>query len=229
MSDSENRASEVQEVDSEVQPYVDAADRLERTLDAQLQKIRDIDSRAGFVIRIVAILLGVVVSAASIIATLQVDGSSGVVEFPSIAVFTAVVGALGLVGSMTMAIVTYLSSQQLPGLDYRTAGMLSDPNYETDMEEHVKSTLAVYNYMLWINGRIIQTNAARLRLTLTLLVVGIVYGTLASAFVVSGGGAVEGQLLIVVTAAMAVVVWYIQTEKYKVEQPEEEDIHDLSE
>lgn len=231
MSDSGRTPSEGhdQGVNPEVQPYVDAADRLERTLDAQLQTVRNIDSRAGFIIRIVAILLGVIVSVASIIATLRLSGSSGTVVFPLIAVFTALVAGVGLVGAMMMAIITYLSSQQIPGLGHRTADVLSNPQYETGMEEHIRSTLAVYSYAVRVNGRIIQANAARLRVTLTLLVVGIVYGTLTSGFVLSGGGVIEWLVLGVATAVLGVVVWYIHTERYIVEQPERGDVNEHSE
>ena len=218
-----------QDVDPEVQPYVDAANRLERTLDAQLQTIRNIDSRAGFIIRVVAILLGVVVSVASVITTFRVSGSGGLVMFPFIAVFTALIGGIGLVGAMMMAIITYLSSKQIPGLGHRTADILSNPQYETDMEEHIRSTLAVYSYAAKANGRIIQANAARLRMTLTLLVVGIVYGTLTSGFVLSGGGIAEWGILIIVSVVLGIVVWYIHTERYIVEQPERGDINEHSE
>lgn len=218
-----------QDVDPEMQPYVDAADRLERTLDAQLQTVRNIDSRAGFIIRVVAILLGVVVSVVSVLATLRMSGSGGLVVFPLIAVFTALIGGIGLVGAMMMAIITYLSSKQIPGLGHRTADVLSNPEYETDMEEHIRSTLAVYSYAVKVNGQIIQANSARLRMTLTLLVVGIVYGTLTSRFVLSGSGIVEWGALIIASVVLGIVVWYIHTERYIVEQPERGDINEHSE
>lgn len=225
MSDSENSSSGVQEADPDVQPYVDAADRLERTLDAQLQQIQDIDSRAGFITRLVAILLGVVVSVVSILVTLSTNGG-GVVVLSPVTVFAGIVAALGLLGAMVMGIITYLSSRQVPGLGQPTANMLSDPDYETEMKEHLKSTLAGYEYALGVNGRIIEVNAARLQRTLTLLVIGVVYGTVTAASVVSDNSLVEVLLLVVVTLIMAAIVWYIHTKRYIVDKPEDEDTNE---
>ncbi|WP_273837834.1 hypothetical protein [Halococcus sp. PRR34] len=222
MSDSENSSSGVQEADPDVQPYVDAADRLERTLDAQLQTIRNIDSRAGFIIRVVGILLGVVVSAASILATVSTNATGGGLAFSVVAMAAAIVGTVGLLGAMVIAIITYLSSNPLAGLEYQTADLLSSANYEPNLKTHLRRTLGVYAYALQVNGRVIQVNAARFRLSLVALVSGVVYGTLAAALVVAqlGSLVLEGGLFGVVTLATGLIVWYVLTERYKVAQPQ---------
>lgn len=220
MSDGEKTSSNSKEADRDVQPYVDAADRLERTLDAQLQTIRNIDSRAGFIIRVVGILLGVVVSAVSILATV-VTGSASAVTFSAVAVVAAIVGTVGLLGAMILAIITYLSSTPVAGLEYQTADMLSTPDYETDLKTHLQRTLGVYAYALQMNGTVIQVNAARFRLALVALASGVIYGTLAAALVVAQLGvlALEFALFVLVTAVTIAIVWYILAERYKVEEP----------
>ena len=224
MSDSENPSSGMQEADPDVQPYVDAADRLERTLDAQLQTIRNIDSRAGFVIRIVAILLGVIVSAASILATLSVNSGTRMVVFTPVALISALAATSGLLGAMVAAIITYLSSNPAAGLEYQTANLLSSSEYETDLKTHLRRTLGVYAYDLRVNGRVIQVNAARFRLSLVLLVTGLIYGTLSAILVVAQTGSLllEIGLFVGLSAIIGVLVWYVLTERYKVERPEPE-------
>ena len=220
MSDGENPPSGDETTERDVQPYIDAADRLERTLDAQLQTVRNIDSRAGFIIRVVGILLGVVVSAVSILATVTI-GSESAVTFSVVAVISSVVGTVGLLTAMILAIITYLSSTPVAGLEYQTADMLSTPGYETDLKTHLQRTLGVYAYALQMNSTVIQVNAARFRLSLVALVSGIIYGTLAAALVVAqlGSLALESGLFVLVTAVTVAIVWYILAERYKVEEP----------
>ena len=221
MSDSGRTPSEDREVDREVEPYLDAADRLERTLDAQLQTIRGIDSRAGFIIRIVAILLGVIASAASILATVSMNNDGRGVVFSSVAIVAAVIATVGLLGAMVAAIITYLSSNPAAGLEYQTANLLSSSEYETDFETHLRRTLGVYAYDLQVNGRVIQVNAARFRLALVLLVVGLIYGTLAATLVVAQTTSVglEIGLFAIVSVIVGGLVYFVLTERYKVERP----------
>lgn len=223
MSDSENSVPGLQAVDSEIQPYIDAADRLERTLDAQLQTIRNIDSRAGFIIRVVGILLGVVVSAASILATVSTNGGGGQ-AFSVMAAVAAGIAAIGLLGAMVAAVVTYLSSSPVAGLEHQTAALLSSAGYETDMETHLRRTIGFYAYALQANTRVIQVNAARFRLSLVALLVGLVYGTLAAALVVVQPGtlAIEIAAFALVTIAAGILIWYVLTGRYKVVESETE-------
>lgn len=218
MSDSENPSSGMQEADPDVQPYVDAADRLERTLDAQLQTIRNIDSRAGFIIRIVGILLGVIVSAASILATVSTNSGGGEVAFSVGAAAAAGLAAIGLLGAMVAAIVTYLSSSPVAGLEHQTAALLSSSGYETDLETHLRRTLGFYAYALQANARVIQVNAARFRLSLVALLIGLVYGTLAAALVIVQPIrlVIEVGAFVIVTVVAGVLAWYVLTGRYKV-------------
>ncbi|GAA0448966.1 hypothetical protein MUK72_15135 (plasmid) [Halococcus dombrowskii] len=226
MSEKENPSSGMQEDNSDVQPYVDAADRIERTLDAQIQKIQDVDSRAGFITRLVAILLGVIVSVVSVLVTLSANDGGTILPLSNVTAAAGIIASLGLLGAMVMGIITYLSSRQAAGLGHETADMLSEPEFQIAMEDHLKTTLAAYDVALQTNERIIKMNAIRLRYTLTLLVIGVVYGTVTAASLVVGAGGVSVTLLIVTTIVMGTVVWYIITGKYKPKQPQVEDINE---
>lgn len=226
MSDGEKTSSQSKEADRDVQPYVDAADRIERTLDAQLQKIQDVDSRAGFITRLVAILLGVVVSTASILVTLSTNGGGSVLPLPAVTAAAGIIAAVGLLGAMIMGIITYLSSEQAAGLGRSTASLLSEPEYSISMEDHLKTTLAAYDAALHKNQRVIQVNATRLRKTLTFLVVGIVYGTVTAASLLASSPSTRITLLVTTTVLLSPMVYYIHTESYIVEQSQEGDNHE---
>lgn len=200
-------------------PYIDAANRLERTLDTQIQAIRDIDSRAGYITRLIAILLGVVVSAGSIAATLAVDNGS-VPTFSPVTSLMTVIAAVALLGTMMSAIITYLNSHPVAGLEYRTAELLSNPAYETDMDTHVRRVLGVYAHALRVNAEVIHANSVRFRRVLTLLLVGLIYGTATALLLLLGSGSLvlEGLAFLVVTGLTTVFVWYISTGRYLVHE-----------
>ena len=124
---------------------------------------------------------------------------------------------------MVAAIIAYLSSNQASGLSEPTARMLSNPDYHPGMRSHLKLTLAAYEIALAQNRAVIQASASRLRVTLTLLIAGIIYWTVTAASLVAGGDRASLLLLVVSTLVVIVVTLYIFTKSYMVLPPQEED------
>lgn len=228
MNDNERDRSENRRGSPEAEPYVDAADRLERTLDAQRRTIRDIDSQAGFMIRVVAILLAVVALAALILATVSMTDDGGGVVFSRVAIVAAVVATVGLVEAMVAAIVTDLSSTPATELKYQTTNLLRYSESETDLETHLRRTLGVYADDMRANATIIQANAAQFRLALVLLLVGLTYQMLAATLVIAQieSFAVEIGLFSVVSIIVGSLVYYVLTERHNLEQFERVRIHE---
>lgn len=200
-------------------PYIDAANRLERTLEDQIQAIRDIDSRAGYITRLVAILLGAVVSAGSIAATLAVENGA-LPHFSPVTLLMTILAAVALLGTMMASIITYLNSHPVAGLEYRTAELLSNSAYETDMDTHVRRVLGVYAHALRINAEVIHANSVRFRLALTLLLVGLIYGTATALLLLLGNEwlLLEALAFLVVTTITTTVIWYILSGRYLVHE-----------
>lgn len=169
----------MQEGNNEPNPYVDAADRLERSLDVQINQIADIDNKAEHVTRLVGVLIGAIFTLFSVASRIPAIE----LEPPSIPVglaFTS--GVILLLASMGAAIVTYLSSKYRIGLHEATGNLLSREDYETDFDEHVRRVLGTYAYNIRRNRKVIRTNAQRFRYTLLCLLLGIVYLAVAGTF-----------------------------------------------
>ena len=86
---------------------IDAVDRFERMVDIQIETVTDIDSKAEHLSRLIAILLGVILAAASVIP--EFDGlEAGVSSGPVLS--TLIFGVGALLVSLSISIITYLSS-----------------------------------------------------------------------------------------------------------------------
>lgn len=143
-----NDDAERTEPDSEVDPYTDAADRLEHTIDTQVSIINGIDDKAEHITRLIGVLLGLVFSLLSLIVnfdSINVGGTTWPVEV------AFVLGILFLLVAMAAAIVTYLSSRFRIGLDYTVGHYLSNPETDTDFDTHIRRVLRSY-------GDIIKNN-----------------------------------------------------------------------
>jgi hypothetical protein len=184
--------------------YLDAASRLERVVDAQLAALDDIDSRAMALMRLVAALLGTVVSLLSVAAALG-DG----VPTPSPVVLAGVVLALlALVGTLLAAAATYLGSRVVPGVGPELAEeLLADPVSDA---AHLRRVVATYAEAIRANRAALAVNARRFRTTLLLFVTGLAYGTHAAVgFALGVGGVAAVLALVVVTLALGGVWWYV--------------------
>jgi len=153
-------------------PRLDAADRLERVIDAQNATLDRIDDKSGRIARLLGILLGVVLSSVSL--GIQLDGIRfGLLARPIRLAFG--VGTAFLLSSLAAAVVTLLSSRLRIGLTPITGEVLSNPNHEVETGTHLSRVVGTYAYSIRQNRRVIETNVRRLRRTLVLFLVGELY------------------------------------------------------
>jgi len=169
--------------DFDSEAYLDAADRLERAMDTQIQILEGIDSKAEHVTRLVAILLGILFSVISFVTQLRQAPTTSP-PFPVFASFAIGVGSLLV--SMGAAIVTYLSSQYKIGLHEDVGDVLSDASYSAALAEHIRSVLGTYPFVLGQNRRVIEANVFWFRVTLLFLLFGVLFVSLSGFFYVGG-------------------------------------------
>lgn len=210
---SDKKASD--ETPETIEPYIDAADRLERNLDVQSTTLNEIDKKAAHVTRLLGILIGLVLSVVSIGLKLGADGDGGL---PSIALQTFLSFTFGvtfLVLSMAAAIVTYLSSKFKIGLNSTAGHLLQNPDYNTNTEQHIRRVIGTYAYNIDRNREVIETNSKRFRRTLVLLLLGVAYlATAGILFVGLRDGLLAWGVFGVTTLASAVLAWYILSGRY---------------
>lgn len=210
--DSEPDESSDKEADSDIEAYTDAADRLERGIDHQVNIINGIDDKAEHVTRLLGILIGLIFSVLSFATQskfLQVREPSNA------AILTFLLGVLFLLVSMGSAIITYLSSRFRIGLHPSVGGYLSEPDVEIEQEMHLKRVLGSYGSILRENKQVIETNSRRFRFTLFFLLIGVLFLSTAGSIHVGGltdFGAWIG--LIVAFVLAGVSGWYIIGGKY---------------
>jgi hypothetical protein len=206
---------EGQETTGDLDPYVDTADRLERNLDVQSNTLNEIDKKAEHVTRLLGILIGLVLSVVSIGLKLGV-GENG--DLPSVALQTFLgftTGITFLVLSMAAAIVTYLSSKFKIGLNSTAGHLLQNPDYDIEMEQHVRRVIGTYAYNIDRNREVIEANSKRFRRTLVLLLLGVAY--LAASGVLFVGFENEPAawgVLVITTLASGILAWYILSGGY---------------
>lgn len=169
--------------------YLDAADRLERAMDTQIQIIEGIDTKAEHVTRLIALLLGILFSVISFVTQLR---QTPFVPPPSMVLATFGIGVGSLLVSMIAAVVTYLSSQYKIGLRGDIGEFLSDPSVSTNLPEHVRNVLGIYAFVIGQNRQVIETNVFWFRLTLLFLLYGISFVSLSDS---STSGTSENRLL----------------------------------
>lgn len=205
--ESQNPISELGESD----PYLDAADRLERAIETQISIINGIDDKAEHITRLIGILIGLVFSVLSLVAnldTVEIGTTTLPVEFA----FT--LGILSLLVAMGAAIVTYLSSNFRIGLDYSVGYYLSESE-EADFRTHIQRVLGSYGEIIEENKRVMEMNSRRFRRTLYFLLVGVLFLSAAGIFhlgELTEQESWEGFAVTVLLAGGA--AWYILTGKY---------------
>lgn len=198
--------------EASLEPRVDAADRLERVIDAQIATLDGIDTKAQYVTRLVAVLLGVVLSA------LSLANRQGLLTGPNVtthAVVTFGIGVAALLLSMTAAVVTYLGSRFGSGLHQNVGHLLSDPDYATDAETHFRRVVGAYGHVVETNDRVIGANAERFRLSLLLLLVGVLYVSLSVVLYFTTLGVWSVRLVVLLSlGVVAGLSWYVLGGEY---------------
>lgn len=200
---------------SSLEPHVDTADRLERNLDVQSNTLNEIDKKAEHVTRLLGILIGLVLSVVSLGLQLGVGERGGLssVALQTFLGFTA--GITFLVSSMAAAIVTYLSSKFKIGLNSTAGHLLQNPDYETEMDQHIRRVIGTYAYNIDQNREVIEANSKRFRRTLVLLLLGVAYlATSGVLFVGFESGIAAWSVLGITTLASGILAWYILSGRY---------------
>ena len=132
----------------------------------QASLLGEIDAKAGRVARLIALVLGVVVSTLSI--GVQLGTGPPQATVPTLITFG--LGIAGLMISMSSAIITYLSSNIKFGVHPASARTLDE--LSIDRTTYSKLVMNSYANTLERNWRVLDANAKRLRITLASLIVG---------------------------------------------------------
>lgn len=197
---------------ADVAPLIDASDRLERVIERQLSTIDGIDDKAAHVTRLIGILIGLVFGVLSL--AINVDpGSLPRADLPVKLAF--ILGMTGLLAAMGAAIITYLSSKFRSGLHFDVGYFLSEPDAETTFDSHLRRVLGTYAEIIEANELVITANSSRFRLTLLLLLVGVLFLSVTGAMYLSQlNGWISWTMLLVAIGLGIVATWYFLTGRY---------------
>jgi len=150
-------------------PTDDSLDRFERVLDQQLAAIDDIDQKAEHVTKFVTLVLGVVLSVASLLSRIEPTAFNP--RWTTIFAFAASI--LGLVGAVAGAMLTYQSSRIRIGLHHDAARTVA--NVSLQRRQYDEMVLRAYADAIEQNRAVLDTNATRFRYTLATLFFGVSY------------------------------------------------------
>lgn len=191
--------------------YLDAADRLERTMETQISVINGIDNKAEHITRLIGILIGLVFSVLSVVANLD-SVEIGTTTVP--VEITFILGILSLLTAMGAGIVTYLSSRFRIGLNHNVGYYLSESD-EVEFRTHIQRVLGSYGEIIEENKQVMEMNSRRFRRTLYFLLVGVLFLSASGVFHLGQLTKQEAWTGLITTVLLAIgVAWYILTGKY---------------
>lgn len=211
-NESESRQIKTSSIPVENDPYLDAADRLERAIDTQIAIINGIDEKAEHITRLLGILIGLLFSILSLV--IQIDSIGfGRVTLPVEIAFA--LGVFSLLLAMVAAIVTYLSSKFRIGLHQNVGYYLSQPNTETEYDEHIRRVLGSYGSILEQNKHVLETNSRRFRRTLVFLLLGVLFLSTAGTLHIGQISGLTGVVGLTGSGVFGgIAAWYILAGKY---------------
>ncbi|PCR88674.1 hypothetical protein [Natrinema ejinorense] len=146
----------------------DAIERYERTIDHQIALLDGIDDKAQKVVQYTGAVLGLVLTAISIIP--RVEGIT-FGDIPLASQTTLILGIFALLGAIALGMITYLSSV----IEYGLGGEFGHSVAAGDIESPVYEEVILNSYSTTVenNREVINTNAIRFRWTLEALITGI--------------------------------------------------------
>ncbi|QLH79386.1 hypothetical protein HZS55_19715 [Halosimplex rubrum] len=147
-------------------------DEARETVDNQVATLNDIDTKASRILRLNIVLIGVLVSAASIAAKAGSGNQSGITAVEPFLNVYMQTGVGALVGSTAFAAMTYTTSELDVGLSSNNLKTLLESDFSrTDIEE-----LVVKNYIVRINFNRSTNirNIPLIQLTILLVIAAIV-------------------------------------------------------
>ncbi|WP_132059864.1 hypothetical protein [Halorussus amylolyticus] len=193
-------------------PRLDTANRLERVIDAQSATLDRIDTKSERIARLLALLLGVVLSSLSL--GTQLAG----VAFESLSLPTRLAFLLGigfLLLALAASILTLLSSRFRIGLTAATGDLLSRPELDPQLESHLRRVVGTYANSVEQNRKIIEANAGWFKRSLVLFLLGESYLVISVGLFFSGLNSQPGWVIL--TMSVPIVVWlakYVLSGRY---------------
>lgn len=196
----------------DVTPETDLLDRYERMIRTQVETVNEIDDKAATTMRVVAVLLGVLLS----LLTFLSDGRNVDITTTTIVpVLWVAVGVAGLLVSLGSCLYTYLSSRTLFGPNAALGDVLA--SHRVTLDDYQSHMLGGYATALTANREVIRTNSRRFRNTLLVMSYGLVgISTGLALFIVNLSWKTDAGVSLVVLASTAVYSLYILQERYMV-------------
>ncbi|KYH24012.1 hypothetical protein HAPAU_40910 [Halalkalicoccus paucihalophilus] len=139
-------------------------------IDVQIQTLNDIDNKAEYLTRYLAILIALLFTGASFV--LDVGVADGFVS--ELSLFTTLVlGLLALTVSVVFSIITYLSSVFQYGPRREFAEDIAD--HDIGEKLYAEIMLRTYSDAIYQNKRVVRQNSARFKYALTGLLNGVLF------------------------------------------------------
>lgn len=197
---------------SEFDQIEDAINRFERTIDHQIDLLREIDNKAQRVVQYTAVLIGVIFTAISLVPN---TGTVSIADAGPNAFASFTAGLGGFLLAICAALITYLSSVQEYGLARAFGYNVADDLF--DDQTYKEAILNSYADAVADNRRVIAVNAQRFGYSLAALFAGIVFSSLAGFFfLTSFSDKVNFFLGGIATILVTAVAYGIFTERFLV-------------
>lgn len=194
----------------EFNPEEDLLRRYESMVQTQISTLNGIDDKAAYIARLVGVLAGLVLSAASIaVGTEQISLSTQTT--PVFITLGAAVGAFLI--SLIYAIITYLSSKFEYGPTAEMGEYMSQ--YKVDEQQYKDVLLRGYVDAIKQNRKVVVTNAQRFEKCLASFLAGLLYLSAAGVVLVLQAPTwIEAIVILAFTALVVRATVYIIREEY---------------
>lgn len=152
----------------DIDPPADLLDRYDDMVATQVETINEIDEKAATTMRVIAILLGVILSGLTILVNARII--TEILRSP-VALIWLITGLFFLLFSLAWAIYTYLSSRFLYGPGISWGHVLA--NDRVPPENYADTLLIGYSQALSTNREVVDVNSRRFRNSLIALLHGM--------------------------------------------------------
>lgn len=189
---------------------LDLLRRYEQMIETQIETINGIDDKAANTGRLIGVLSGLLLTAASIAV------STNAIAFTEATVGAFLMLGIGIVAlftSLVFAIITYLSSKFVYGPPAGLGEHMAD--YRVNSQEYRDALLRGYSTGISANRRVVDENSRRFKWCLTALLVALLFlfgsGIL---LVLPENHLPDGAVILGFTIIALLLVWYIVREEY---------------
>lgn len=188
---------------------IDLIERYDDMIERQVETLSAVDDKAAQATRLIALLLGLLLSVVSFVT--RTGQTTPVDTVPVFVFLTATVGAY--VAALLLAILTYLSSSFEYGPSSHLGAFMAQ--YSIPDDEYVSAMLAGYSETVQRNKAVVVNNARRFQWCLSALLVGVVNTAGAAVLLLLGGSLyVDTVVLIGSTLVSGVTARYVLQEEY---------------